>query len=44
VIVSLKYIKSIRNNEVTLRNGKKFTVSRSYKSVISTIEQKLSLQ
>lgn len=44
VIVSLKYIKSIRNNEVTLRNGKKFTVSRSYKSVISTIEQKLILQ
>ncbi len=44
VIVNLKYIKAVRNNEVTLRNGKKFTVSRSYKSVISAIEQKLILQ
>lgn len=44
VVVNLKYIKTIRNNELTLQNGKKLIISRSYKSVITIIEHKLILQ
>jgi len=43
-IVKMKYIKSIRNNEVTLRNDKKITISRSCKWVKSYIENQLRLQ
>lgn len=44
VIVSIHFIKSVRNSEVTLKNGKKFVVSRSNKSVLASIEHKLLLQ
>jgi len=44
VIVGLHYIKKIRNNEVILRNGERFTVSRSYKYITGVIENKLLLQ
>lgn len=44
LIVSLRYIKIIRNNEVTLRNGKKLVVSRSYKYITEEIKDKLRLQ
>ena len=44
VIVSLQYIKKIRNNEITLQNGEKFIISRSYKYISTTIGNKLISQ
>lgn len=44
VIVNLHYIKRIRNNEITLKNEKKLTVTRSHKYITGLIENKLRLQ
>lgn len=44
VIVNTQYIESIRNNEVTLRNGKKINISKSYKWVKGLIETRLKMQ
>ncbi len=44
VIVNIRYIETIRNSEVTLRNGKKFTISRSCMWVKSFIKNELKMQ
>ena len=44
VIVGLHYIEKLRNREVTLRNGKKFTISDTYKSIKGFMENRLKMQ